>query len=388
VLTFSSIEKRRGNSMKPKVDEGWAGVDVSGRTSFTPILAQAEADVQNVNSQYWNPGPDRDDPRPVSTAHNLNSVMPVLFLLFSLMIIGCQGEQKTLGSDLRNIEIRAVVSANKSLTVSAPSDGKASSIQVREGILVKQGEPLMVLTNPIVERDYEFARAQTMLAQSRFRSAQSGTFLPSAGSGQESLNRERAMATIVENKRAKLERYRQLRKGNDVSKQELEDAENEHAWAVRDYLNESALRAAPSGPSGDRAVALAELQKAQADESAARQRREAMQIVAPISGSITAVRITEGQSVYARDALVEIADLSSLKVRGEISPELITLASAGRVVEVKVFSVPPRTFRAQIDYVVANSGSVPGGGATVVVTIPNARQLIQPSTPARISIRF
>lgn len=361
---------------------------VSGLTSYTPILAPAEADVRYVNPQYWNPGPVRDHERPASPVPIVNRPGSLFFPILSLIIGGCQGPEKTLGSDLRNVEIRAVVSASKALTVSAPSDGKASSIHVREGMLVAQGAPLLVLTNANVERDYEFARAQTMLAESRYRSTQSGTFLPRAGSAQESLNRERAMAMIVENKRAKLERYRQLRKGNDVSKQELEEAENEYAWAVRDYLNEKGLRGAPSGSSGERAVALAELQKARADESAARQRREAMKIVAPISGSITAVRVTEGQSVYARDALVEIADLSSLKVRGEISPELITLAPAGRLVDVKVFSVPPRTFRAPIDYVVANSGSVPGGGATVVVTIPNVRQLIQPSTPARISIRF
>jgi len=315
--------------------------------------------------------------------------LPVAFLSSAcvLLLAGCQGNDPTLGSDLRNVELRATVEANKSLAISSPVDGKVTSVKISEGSSVQSGELLLTLANPSIEKDYELARAQAALAASRYRNVRSAQG-PLGTSGEGQLSRERATSRIVENKRAKLERYRELYKSNDISKQEMEDAENEYAWAVRDHLNEQSSGRPAGGSESAREAALAELQKAQAEEIVARARRDSLMVTAPIGGFVTRLAVTEGQAVYARDPLVDLSDISILKVRGEISAELLSLARPGRNVEVKVFSVPPKTFRTKIDHVTAFGDSTTPGGASVIVAIPNPDGMIQPKTPARIMIRF
>lgn len=175
-----------------------------------------------------------------------------------------------------------------------------------------------------------------------------------------------------------------LRRTQDVTAQELEDAENEHAWAVRDYLNERGSGGAVA--SSDRTGLYAELEKAQAEESLARERRSSLKIKAPISGAITGIKVIKGQTVYTRDSLFDIADISRVEVRGEISSDLIRQVRPGMPIEVKVFTVPTRTMQTKIDHVVPMQSG--GAASVVVVVLPNRDNLLRPNTPARMTVRF
>ena len=55
-------------------------------------------------------------------------------------------------------------------------------------------------------------------------------------------------------------------------------------------------------------------------------------------------------------------------------------------VDVKIFSVPPRTFADEIDSVVQTQAGE-SRSALVVVTIPNPDRSVQPNTEALITLR-
>jgi len=195
-----------------------------------------------------------------------------------------------------------------------------------------------------------------------------------------------ALELVLENKRAKLQRYRELRRHNDVAEQELEDAENEYAWAQRDYLTQRDGGEGVRVDDRNRAALQIELVKAHADERAARERLDALRITSPISGTVTATHAIQGQAVYTRDPLLDVTDLSTIEVRGDIAPELLQFVQPGTPVDVKIFSVPPRTFRVAVDHVVA---ALPNSSASsVVVRLPNGDGQIKPNTPAKITARF
>jgi multidrug resistance efflux pump len=284
---------------------------------------------------------------------------------------------------VRNIEIKATTAPVRALTIAAPIDGRIVKIGTAEGSAVSSGQVLITLSNPSVARDCEFARAQVALAESNLRGQ---TPRPVQASNASVGRVTSALELVLANKRTKLARYRELRRGHDVTVQELEDAENEYAWAERDYANERASLVAPPAVEPNRRVLELELAKARAEEKLARERRAALQIASPLPGTVTAVRGIEGQMIYARDPLVDVTDVSTIEVRGEISPDLLRYVHAGTPVEVKVFSVPPQTFRASIDHVVSMQAGA--ANSTVVVRLRNDNKVIQPNTPARITAPY
>jgi HlyD family secretion protein len=310
---------------------------------------------------------------------NLTTKTFLLAAISAVALTRCQGVDATLGAEIRNVEIKAAAVPAKSVVVAAPADGDLAQLTVTEGTKVAAGQVIAVLRNRALQRDYELAKMRTALAMANLaHSAQ-----PAANPTMASAMSENLLETVVQNKRAKLERYRALRRRHDISEQELEDAENEYAWARRDYLAQSTTAAAPEV---NRRALQIEVEKARAEEELARDRVAALRITAPLSGTVTATHGIEGQSVYTRDTLAEITDVSTIEIRGEIAPDLAKYAQPGTPVDVKIYSVPPQQFRAPVDRVIPPQAV--GAGASLIVRLPNEQGSIKPNTPAKLTIAF
>src|SRR5207248_9897611 len=134
--------------------------------------------------------------------------------------------------------------------------------------------------------------------------------------------------------KSKLERYRSLSSTHDVTLQEVGDAGNEYAAAMRDLIN--IQNAAPAAP--QTRVAEIELERARADERLAESRRQTLIVRAPIAGVVTRLHAVEGRDAAARDPIAEVSALSALDVRAEVAPDLLRIARPGAPAEVKVLS--------------------------------------------------
>jgi len=304
----------------------------------------------------------------------------LLCLIASLLLVRCADEQDdAVAADVPKVEIRAQVASAQTATAIATVDGRVATIDVAEGTQVQPGQLLATLTNASVDRDLAHTRAQVAVAEQRLRDARrpiaTSLVLGDAGA------RERASAEILKNREAKRERYRELFKTRDVSKEELENAENEYAAALRDYLAERE-RASIKVVQTDTSLLQLELEKAKAEEAFVNERKSLLRVVAPIGGVVTRVHARAGESIFTRDPVVEIANNATVDVRGAIAPELVRYVRAGMPVEVKVFTVPPRKFTVPVKAVVPAPS-----GATLVVDLPNPDAALQTGQQAMITVK-
>ena len=304
------------------------------------------------------------------------------------MVLQCAKKETVTGTPPPPIELRATVRPAQSMTVTAQIDGQVQTVAVVEGAAVQEGTELVLLVNPAVEREAALAKAQSAGVQARLRgssaaSAQPGAIRPRGN--------EEIASRILALRQQQFEKMKQLRKSNDITARELQQAEVEYLAALRDYNNERNAGAAPAAR-GNRAAELellrAEQARATAEERFAGQRESLLHIASPIRGTVTRLHVKSGQNVFPRDPIADVSDIATLHVTGEIAPELLQFVKAGTSVNVRVLSVPPRTFSDEIEYVSPVAGSGPEArSAAVTVVIPNPDGSLQPNTPAVITVR-
>jgi HlyD family secretion protein len=299
-----------------------------------------------------------------------------LALVALLLAARCDDQPNAIAAGVPQLELRAEIAPADTAAAIAPVDGRLASLAVREGSVVKAGTVIATLVNPSVERDVAFARAQVALAQQRLAIASRPTAKRRATD-----DSERASATILANREAKRNRYRELFRTHDVSKQELEDAENEYSAALRDWLAERE-RATTTIAQTDTGLLQLELEKARTEEALANDRRSLLTVAAPIGGTITRVNARLGESVFPRDTIVEITDNTKALVRAAIAPELLRYVRTGMPLQVKVFTVPPRRFTAPVRAIVPASS-----GATLLIDLPNPDGVLQAGQQAVITVR-
>lgn len=268
------------------------------------------------------------------------------------------------------------------VTVNSPIEGTILELKTTEGAAVQQGDVLATLTNPVVERDLAYARAAVLAAEHRMRSVGAPRAAPRSNR-----ERERAAAETVRQKQQRLERLRGLLASGDVARQDVENAEAELALARRELDAEQDRGAVPApapAPAADRALLAAELERARADQAFAEHRKAQLVIKAPASGTIARLRVAAGADIYTRDPIAEIVDSKTARVQAQLAPELLRFVTAGRPVDVKLMTIPPRRFREPIARVIPPGGE---GGSSIIVNIPNPDRMLQPGTPAVITIQ-
>lgn len=300
----------------------------------------------------------------------------VAVALLAAATLSCRDNGTAAAADVPRIEIKAAVAPFTGVTISSPTDGRIAQLDLQEGAPVQAGAAVMTLTNPAVDRDLAYANAQVVAAEAKLRASHEA---PRA----KPHDAEAATAEIVRAKQEKLDRYRKLLAAGDVSKQEVLDVETDLAAARRELLLERQNDVAAPAQS-DPAVLQAELDRARADLAFAQHRQSLLTIAAPTSGTVTRLRVHAGDDVYTRDPLAEIVDPSTVRVEAQIAPELLRYVRPGAAVDVKLLTIPPRTFREPIARVEPPSAQ---GGASISVNVPNPDRMLQPGTPAVITIQ-
>lgn len=321
------------------------------------------------------PGPARTWCR-ATTLQGEHCRLALLLVLSALLLAtapGCSKRGVATGGARPHIEFKAAISPVNTASVSTPIDGRIMRILVAEGAVVKAGDPVAELSNATVERDLAYARAQVAAANARLRSRGPQ---PVAGHDE----RLEAAALILRNRKEKLDKMQQLFATGDIARADLREAENEYAAARRDYAAE---RDRGATPAADPEVARLELERAHADEKVALERKEQLIVRSTASGRITRLLKREGESIYARESLVEIVDNTSVEARAPIAAEVLPFVRAGSLVDVKVETIPVRRFREPVNRIETGADGRPA----VVVSLPNPDQALNSGVPATITIQ-
>lgn len=291
----------------------------------------------------------------------------------------CSEKPDANAAETPALEVRGAVAPAQMAVAAASIDGRIAEVLVQEGAAVQPGTLVARIVNAVIDRDLAYAKAQVAAAELRLRDARrplaQTLILGDSGA------RERASAEILRNRESKRDRYRELYASRDISKQDLEDAENEYASALRDWLVERE-RASQKVIQTDTGVLQLELERAKAEVAFATERRALLDVKAPIGGIVTRVHARAGESIFTRDPVVEIANTATVEVRGLIAPELTRYVRRGMPVEAKVFTVPPRRFTVPIKNVLPAAG-----GATLIVELPNPDGVLQEGQSAVVTVK-
>ena len=305
------------------------------------------------------------------------ALQTAVILAAVLSLVSCRDDAANAAAAAPKIEVKAQVAPIEMVALSAQFDGRVEQVAVKEGAPVNAGDVAVTLSNPSVERDLAYARAQVAAAEWKLRAR-------SAGVRRSAPNEwENVAQQILREKEKKLERYRTMLTSGDVSAQEVQDVTVEVAAARRDWMAERDRRMTVPEQS-DPSLLQMELERAKADLAVAEDRKTQLTLTAPAAGIVSRVLVKAGDRVFPRDPLLEISNASNVRVTAQVAPELIRYVRAGQLVDVQVLTIPPHRFRERIAQVIPAGNA---GGPAIIVNVPNPDRMLQPGTPAVIAVR-
>ncbi|MDO5045841.1 efflux RND transporter periplasmic adaptor subunit [Campylobacter sp.] len=212
----------------------------------------------------------------------------------------------------KNIDSNGEIYANELIDVGAQVSGQIKKLYVKLGDKVKAGDMIAEIDSATQQNNVDTKRAQLGIYEAKLNSAK----------------------VALEIAESKFNREKGLFGKNATSKEEFENAKNSLA-VTRANVKEIEAQIAQTKIS---------LNTAKIDLGYTK-------IVAPKDGTIVSVQVEEGQTVNSNQTtptIVNIADLTKLKLKMEIAEGDITKVKVGSKVEYSILSEPNKKFYTQI----------------------------------------
>jgi multidrug efflux pump subunit AcrA (membrane-fusion protein) len=270
----------------------------------------------------------------------------------------------------------ATAPANAYAAIYSPYQAAVSRVYASVGQHVRKGEVIAELAQPQARFNYEQARANVKTAQANLDSAES------------------QYAPMVEAAR------QQLRAAQSTA-QNASTATTTAATPTGDVVV-TQIGADPSQARVDLYTAQQQLANAKATRDAAviplRQQLEAAQIAlkdaqsgvkagtlhTPISGTVTAINIQQGQTPANpnKTPIAEIADLDSLQAQGNVAADAGASLRLGMPVRITFDGAPGETFAGKIARI--DKAAASGDALTVTCDFENRQGVVKPGMKAQI----
>jgi len=286
-------------------------------------------------------------------------------------------------------EIASVISTNgkiepvNSFEAHAPAPAIVKSVRVAEGDRVKPGQLL-------VQLDDADARAQSARALAQLRSAEAALQAVKSGGTQEEIlttkaDLSKAQAESAEAQR-NLQAIQKLRQNGAASPAEVDAAQDRVKKADADVqLLQSKLTGRYSSPEVAKVEAAAA--EARASYAAAQDLLQHSNVTAPFAGTVYQLPVKPGAYVNGGELLVQIADLTKVRVRAFVDEPDIGRLAKGQEVQITWDAIPGRTWEGSLTRVptaVSMVGSRTVGEITSEVA--NADRKLLPNVNVNVSI--
>lgn len=216
------------------------------------------------------------------------------------------------GDLAKSIDSNGEIYANELIDVGAQVSGQIKKLYVKLGDKVKAGDMIAEIDSATQQNNVDTKKAQLGIYEAKLNSAK----------------------VALEIAESKFKREKELFSKNATSKEEFENAKNSLA-VTKANIKEIEAQITQTKIS---------LNTAQIDLGYTK-------IVAPKEGTIVSVQVEEGQTVNSNQTtptIVNIADLTKLKLKMEIAEGDITKIKVGSRVEYSILSEPNKKFQTQI----------------------------------------
>jgi HlyD family secretion protein len=225
----------------------------------------------------------------------------------------------------------------------AASGGKIKRILVKEGDLVRKGQPLVELDT----EDLEINRvsAEASLRSARAQLAQVMERPTEVELRQKEYSYQQALIEY-QNAKTTLERSEKLFASGGISKEDLENSRQNLE------LKEQALRVAEAElrrtrelpDENDVAIAQSAVARAEAELRSIQKKIDSSTIASPIDGTVIDINVREGEMVSVGETLVTVADLKTMKAVIPVNEVDIPKVKPGQKAIAKLDAFPGQEF--------------------------------------------
>lgn len=241
----------------------------------------------------------------------------------------------------RTLQFSARVATLSRVNVGATLTGRVERVAVREGDVVRAGDPLVLL---------ETDEAASALAQAEASAAQAQARLHGLrGSGREVAQAQSAQAdATLHAAERELARTERLVAEGFLSAARLDEARRavDVARAQRDAAR--AQRQALADAGTDLAQARAQLAQAEAARQAARVRLAQMTVRAPADAHVLLRRVEPGQIVQPGSALLSLALAGPTQLVAQVDERFLDQLAPGQAAQVVADAFPAQPFAARV----------------------------------------
>lgn len=277
------------------------------------------------------------------------------------------------------------ITASEEIQVVSKVSGKAASVTVKEGSLVKQGDVLVKLEAMDYQQQINQAQAAVAGAQAKLRDTQAGTRSQQLQQLSSALEQAKASLKVSE---SNYNRMKALSDSGALSQAELEKTSLDLEKA-RTGLEQAQAQydLAKAGPTSDAVAALqAEVSRMNSNLELAKNNYQNTVIQAPIAGIVAKRSIDPGEMAAAGSPLLVLVKMDEVKVEASVPQEQINNFKVGSTVDVKVGSLDGKLLKGTVEFVSpisdANSSSFP-----IKVKVNNQDGLLRAGMVAEIVLQ-
>ena len=166
---------------------------------------------------------------------------------------------------------------------------------------------------------------------------------------------------------------------------ELKAAQARVQLSKTDYDRAANLLQKKVGSAQERDSTLAQLRVDQAQAGLAQTRLSKMSIKAPFSGYAGLRLVSPGDYVEGGQDLVELTDLSSMKLKFRVPEIYLSLLQPGRELSVMVDALPGESIKGEV-YAVAPSSDRNAHNIEVLAKLPNPNERLRPGLFAQVEL--
>lgn len=277
------------------------------------------------------------------------------------LIIG----EAVAGKFMEYVDVEGVVQPILTIKINAQESGSVERIIAEEGLLLAQGDTILLLTNPELVRSIEDQQDEWEKQLISYREKELEMEQKSL------LLQQQALQTVYELNR--LEKSFALdeeeHKMGVKSKAQLDVQRDEFEFKIRSTaLQLEGLRHDSAATVLRRELMRSDLERERKKHLRARERMDQLVVRAPVDGQLSFVKVTPGQQVQAAESIAEIKVLDQFKLHASLSEYYIdrimtglpaTIAWQGNKYPLRITKVVPEVKDRNFDIDLVFTGEMP-----------------------------
>lgn len=315
-----------------------------------------------------------------------------LLLALTILFTGCSSNKNNTNESVKvnpksqdMYMLSGKIQADNSANVSSKINAKVIQLKVDVGSKVNAGDPIIYLDTKDLEAQLNQAEASVATAQANLDKTKAGSRSEQIASSQALVE---GAKTAYEVAKKNYDRQKQLLQGGNTAQVNLEQAEQVLASTKAQY--DSAAQSLAMLQNGSTQVDInavaATVKQAEATVEIAKTSISYATITAPISGTVTAKNINEGEMSGVGQPLITIVGSNELHIDSYAPEDILPKLEVGQKVKIKVFEFPDKAFEGEISTINAQIDSR-NKSALVKIVLKDDSGILKPGMFTEIALK-